>query len=90
MKEKIQGKGPRGRGRASTVKGNEKKDECTSIEGNKGENGSERGKGLKRGSGKYVITCYKCGEDGHKACERLEKPNLGKRGEARTQFTIAY
>jgi hypothetical protein len=41
-----------------------------------------RGRGFRRGKGKYIITFYRYGVEGHKASECLEKHNSRKRGEA--------
>ena len=35
-----------------------------------------------------MITCYRCGVEGHKASEFLKKQNVNKRSDARTQVTI--
>ena len=52
-------------------------------------NGSDRGKGFSRGKGKFVITCYRCGVEGHKSSKCPERQGPNKRGGARTQVTIA-
>jgi hypothetical protein len=83
FKHKFQGKGPRGRGKASTAIGNEREDESTSGQSNKGGNGTRRGCGFIRVKGKYAITSYKCGVEGHNASKCLEKYNLGKGSEAK-------
>jgi len=89
LQQKFRGRGPRGRGRASAARGNEKEDESTSSQNSRGGNGTGRGRGFGRGKDKYIITCYRCGVEGHKASECPEKHNSGKRSEARTQVTQA-
>jgi hypothetical protein len=61
--------------------------EASSSQISKGDNHAGRGRGFGRGKGKYVITCYRCGVEGHKASECPEKHNLGRRNEARTHVT---
>ena len=70
--QKLREKGPRGRGKNNTVKVNECKEESTSTSNTRG-NGSNRGRGFGRGIGRYTITYYRCGVDGHKAIKCLEK-----------------
>jgi hypothetical protein len=53
-------------------RGNEKEDESTNSQSNRGGNDTGRGRGFGRGKGKYIITCYRCGVEGHKASECLE------------------
>jgi hypothetical protein len=63
--QKFWGKGTRGRGTTSVAKDSEKEDEATSSQNTRG--GKSVGSGRGFGRGKYVITCYRCGVDGHKA-----------------------
>jgi hypothetical protein len=85
LQQKFQGKGTRGRGRASVARSSEKEDEVTNNQNTRGGSGTGRGRGF--GRGKYVITCYRCRVEGHKASECPEKQNTGRRNEARTQVT---
>jgi hypothetical protein len=85
LREKFQGEGTRGRGRTSVIKYSEKEDEATNNQNTRG--GRSVGKGIGFGRGKYVITCYRCGVEGHKASECLEKQNTVRRNEARMQVT---
>lgn len=75
LQHKFQGKGPRGRGKASSTRG-EKEDESTNSQSNRGGNDTGRGRVFGRGKCKHIITCYRCGVEGHKASECLK--NLKK------------
>jgi hypothetical protein len=81
------GKGTRGRGKTSVAKDSEKEDEATNSQNTRGGRSVGRGRGF--GRGKYVITCYRCGVEGHKASKCLERQNATRRTEARTQVTQA-
>jgi hypothetical protein len=52
-----------------TAKGSEKEEESSSGQGGRGGNGVGRSRGFRRGKGRYVITCYHCGVEGHKKSE---------------------
>jgi len=67
LRQKFRGKGPRGGGRESTAKSNEEKDGATSNQNTRG-SGARRGRGFGRGT--FVITCYRCRIEGHKASKR--------------------
>ena len=70
--KKLRGRGPRGRGRKNTTKENEKEEESTSSQSAKG-NGAGRVRGFIRGKVKFVIICYRCGVEGHKASKSPKK-----------------
>ena len=76
-----------GRGREIIVKANEKEDGTTSSPRTR-VNEAVKGRGFGRGRGKYVITCYRCGVEGNKALECLEKQGSNKRGDAKMQMTV--
>jgi hypothetical protein len=59
----------------------------TSSKHTRGGRSVGRGRGF--GHGKYVITCYNCGVEGHKASECPERHNAARRNEARMQVTQA-
>jgi hypothetical protein len=84
---KFHGKGTRGRGGANVAKDSEKEDETTNSQNTKGGRSIGRGRGF--GRGKYVITCYRCGVEGHKESKCPERQNAMRRNEARTQVTEA-
>jgi hypothetical protein len=71
IQQKFWGKGTRGRGRASVVKDNEKEDEVTNSKHTRGGGSVGRGRGF--GHCKYVITCYNCGVEGHKADQNVQR-----------------
>jgi len=70
--QKLRGRGPRGIGRTSIANENGKEEESTGSQSSIG-NGASRGRGFRRRKGKFVITCYRCGVERHKALECLEK-----------------
>jgi len=88
LRHKFQGKWTIGRGKASAAKENEKEDEATNCRNTRG--GISVGRGRCFGRGKYVITCYRCGIEGHKASECSERQNAARRNEARTLVTKEY
>ena len=84
---KFRGKGPRSKGRTNNDKGSEREDGDTSKPSTRG-SGASRVRGFGRGRRKYVIACYRCGVEGHKASESLDKPGPSKRSDDRTQITM--
>ena len=85
--QKFSGKGPRGRVMTSTVKEYEKEVEATSKISARG-NGVGSGRGFGRVRGKYVITCYRCGVESHKASECPERQGPSNKGDARIHMTM--
>jgi len=85
--QKLRGRGWRGRGKTNTIKENEKEEESISNQSTRW-NGVGRGKGFERGKGKFVITCYRCGVEGHKASKCPEKKGPSKRCDAIMQVTM--
>lgn len=70
------GRGSRGRGNIGSARGYEKEEESNNGQGGRGGNNIGRGReSFGRGKGKYVITCYHCGVEGHKKSKCLEKQN---------------
>jgi hypothetical protein len=82
LQKKFRSKWSRGRGRVSIARGNEKKDESINRQSNRGGNDTRRGRGFIRVKGKYIITCYRCGVERHKAYKCQEKNNTRKINEA--------
>jgi hypothetical protein len=73
LQHKFQGNRPRGKGKISVSRGSEKENESTNTQSNRGGNGTRRGRGFEIEKGKYIITYYICGVEGHKAYECPKK-----------------
>lgn len=80
--QNCRGNNLRGKGTAKVARGHSREGRDVEVSSNqisKEDNHDGRGKG------KYVIACYRCGVEGHKASECLEKHNPRRRNEARTR-----
>jgi len=80
----CRGNNLRGKGRVKVARGHSSKanePEVYSSQISKKENHVGKYKGFERGKGKYAISCYRCGVEGHKASKFPKMHLLRRRNE---------